>query len=90
MNFLKNIRFITFGNDVMGGHYVPPPTKLEYGAKGDHGDTWITMDKAQAMVDAAMNEKGLFGLGKKYSAREDAEKAVAERLWSAKTAIKSA
>lgn len=86
MNFLKNI--ITFGNDGVGGRYTPPPTKLEYGAKGDHGDTWISMDQAQAMVDAAMKEKGIFG--KKYSTREDAERAVAERLWSAKTAIKSA
>lgn len=80
--FLKKI--VTFGGDEVGGHSAP--TKLDYGDKGGYAEKWIKMPDAQAMVDAAMKQKGFLGTAK-YSSRDQAEAAVAAQLWAAKTAI---
>ena len=82
--FLK--RIVTFGGDEVAGRSAP--TKLDYGYKGAVTN-WIGMPEAQAMVDQATKEKGFLGTAK-YSSRDQAEKAVAERLWAAKTGIKNA
>lgn len=89
-DFLK--RIVTFGSDEISGRYLPPPEKLVFGYRGSGGSTaekWIDMPTAQGMVDKAMQEKGIFGLGKKFSTREEAEKDVASRLYSARVGIKS-
>ena len=83
--FLKKI--VTFGGDEVAGHAAP--TKLDYGDKGGYATQWIKMDEAQALVDAAMKQKGFLGTAK-YASRDEAERAVAAQLWAAKTAIMKA
>lgn len=89
-DFLKKI--VTFGSDEIAGRYLPPPEKLVFGYKGSGGSTaerWIDMPDAQVMVDKAMQEKGVLGLGKKFATRDEAEKEVAARLYNARIGIKT-
>jgi hypothetical protein len=43
-------------------------------------DAYISVQEAKAKIDAAMREKGMFGIGQKYASRQEAEDAVLKEL----------
>jgi hypothetical protein len=72
------MKIFTFGHDI-DTHY--PGAKF-----GNVPETWITQAQAQALVDEAMKETNIVGKHK-YNSRDEAEKAVIDRLYHKNTGI---